>query len=353
MVVCELTAADLGDDVPLDLIRNDDPLGVLSISVDGGSAATDQGAAIDIKNRLVELERGVADDGSPQLAEALSATLRRIAPAVERLFEPRASRRGRALFAPLSAGELTSVSSRLRLPNRVVLDSTPFVHPLLELIDQGRPAGVVLTSSRLAELLDWRMGDLHRVTHVRAGPALEHGERPGPVVAHAGRAQQITPMRERQSRRERERHHRFREDVAAEAVHLARERGWERILIAGDQRLTGPLVDALPHWLRQNVVRDSRHLTEIEGPVLAIAVAERLARERAERHLALAYRVRDAALGSGRGALGLADVLAALNDARVEHLIYDPEVRYVGALGADDRFSPHPKRSESRSKNPG
>jgi Bacterial archaeo-eukaryotic release factor family 10 len=271
VVVRELTAADLGDDVLLDLIRNDDPLGVLSIYVDGGSAATDQGAAIDIKNRLVELERGVADDGSPQLAEALSATLRRIAPAVERLFEPRASGRGRALFAPLSAGELTSVSSRLRLPNRVVLDSTPFVHPLLELIDEGRPAGVVLTSSRLAELLDWRMGDLRRVTHVRAGPALEHGERPGPVVAHAGRAQQITPMRERQSRRERERHHRFLEDVAAEAAHLARERGWERILIAGDQRLTGPLVDALPHWLRQNVVRDSRHLTEIEGPVLAIA----------------------------------------------------------------------------------
>jgi len=31
MVVRELTAADLGDEVLLDLIRNDDPLGVLSI----------------------------------------------------------------------------------------------------------------------------------------------------------------------------------------------------------------------------------------------------------------------------------------------------------------------------------
>ena len=66
MAVRELTAADLGDEVLLDLIRNDDPLGVLSIYVDGGSTATDRGAAIDIKNRLVELERGVAYDGSPQ-----------------------------------------------------------------------------------------------------------------------------------------------------------------------------------------------------------------------------------------------------------------------------------------------
>jgi hypothetical protein len=47
-------------------------------------------------------------------------------------------------------------------------------------------------------------------------------------------------------------------------------------------------------------------------------------------------RVRDAALGVGRGALGLTDVLGALNDARVEHLIYDPEVRYTGALLEED-----------------
>ena len=31
-------------------------------------------------------------------------------------------------------------------------------------------------------------------------------------------------------------------------------------------------------------------------------------------------------------------MLEALNDARVEHLIYDPEVRYVGALGADEQL---------------
>jgi hypothetical protein len=341
--VRELAAADLGDDVLLHLIRNDDPLGVLSIYVDGGSSATDRGAAIDIKNRIVELERSVADDGSPQLTDALSATLRRIAPAVERCFHPRASGRGRALFAPLSAGVLTRVSSRLRLPNRVVLDSTPFIHPLLELIDEGRPAGVVLTSSRSADLLEWRLGDLRRVKHVRAGPALAHGEPPGPVVAHAWQTQHITPAREEQSRRERERHHRFLEDVAAEAVHLAGERGWERVLVAGDPRLIGRLVDALPNWLRQNVVHDSRHLTEIDGPVLAFAVAERFARDRAERHLALAHRVSDAALAAGRGALGLSDVLGALNDARVEHLIYNPEVRYVGALGADDLLLASPE----------
>jgi hypothetical protein len=270
------------------------------------------------------------------VADALSGTLRRIAPVVERLLDPRTSGRGRALFASLSNAELTLVSSDIRVDNRVVLDSTPFIHPLLELIDEGRPAGVVLTSARSADLLDWRLGDLCRVSHVRAGPALSYGERPGPVVTNAGRAQQTAAMRELQARRERETHRHFLDQVAEETARLAGGRGWERILIAGDRRLTRPLVDALPNSLGQRARLDSRHLTEVDGPVLAIAVAERLASGRAERHLALARRIRNAALGAGRGALGLSEVLAALNDARVEHLIYDPEVRYTGALGEDD-----------------
>jgi hypothetical protein len=123
---------------------------VLSIYLDGDSTGTGRGPAIDINNRLVELESNVANDRSPRLADALSATLRRIGATVERFFDPRADGRGHALFAWLGGAELVSVSSRLRLPNRAVVDSTPFIHPLLELIDEGRPAGVVLTSVTLA-----------------------------------------------------------------------------------------------------------------------------------------------------------------------------------------------------------
>jgi hypothetical protein len=336
VVLRELSAADLGDGQLLGLIRSRDPVGVLSIYVDGAATATYRGAAIDIDNRLAGLERSVTADGSPLVAEALSDTLRRIAPVVERLLDPSTSGRGRVLFASLSSRELTLVSSAIRVNNRVVLESTPFIHPLLELIDEGRPAGVLLISARSADLLDWRLGYLRRVSHVRVGPALPYGERSGAIVASASRAQQSAPTRERDARRERDTHRRFVDQVAREAARLAGARDWERVLIAGDRRLTRPLTDALPNWLSQNAVLDSRHLTHVDGPVLAIAVADRLASERAERHLALARRIRDAALGGGSGALGLTEVLAALNDARVEHLIYDPEIDYTGALGEDD-----------------
>jgi hypothetical protein len=145
-------------------------------------------------------------------------------------------------------------------------------------------------------------------------------------------------MPEVRARRQREHQHHLLEQVAAECFRLGEERGWERLLIAGDRRLTGAVADVLPTQLRQTVLIDSRHLTEIDGPVLAIAVAERLGHDRAERHYALAKRARDAALGFGSGALGLADVLHALNDARVEHLLYDPSVCYTGALDSDYRL---------------
>jgi hypothetical protein len=76
----------------------------------------------------------------------------------------------------------------------------------------------------------------------------------------------------------------------------------------------------------------------VQSGELATAVADRLARDRAERHQILAKRARDASLGFGSGALGLTEVLHALNDARVEHLLYDPSVRYTGALDTDHRL---------------
>jgi hypothetical protein len=125
----------------------------------------------------------------------------------------------------------------MSLPSRVVLDSRPFIQPLLELLDEGRPAGVVLVSAHAAELLDWRLGDLRPLARVTREFADDGGEHPGPLVGE-------------RSRRERDREMRWMEQVAAEVLHLADEQDWERIVISGDERLTRPLVEALPTRLR-------------------------------------------------------------------------------------------------------
>ncbi len=317
----ELTASDLNDAVLLDLLRMEDPLGVLSIFVEMPADGADRRAELEIKNRLTHLEQRAGGNGSLLRAEALRATLARVTPALESLFDPSATGRGGAVFATLSGPEIISRATPMPLASRVVLDSRPFVRPLLELLDEGEPAGGVLTSTRDAEVLDWRLGALRRLTQVTREPEDEHGETATP---HDQRA-----------RRERDRQLRWIEDVAADVFRLAGEHGWERLLISGDERLTDPLVDALPLDLRAKALLDARRLHENDPPALAAAIAERLGQDRAGRNARLSRRVRAAALGAQQGALGLSEVVAALNEGRAEHVIYDSALRYSGAIAPD------------------
>jgi Bacterial archaeo-eukaryotic release factor family 10 len=237
-----------------------------------------------------------------------------------------------AAFSPLGTSEVTFLTAPMPLPSRIVLDSRPFIQPLLELLDEGRPAGVVLVSAHATKLLDWRFGDLRPLARVTREFADDGGERPGPL--DSGGARPVTATRDQRSRREREQQTRWMEQVAAEVLHLADEQDWERIVISGDERLTRPLVDALPTRLRDVALLESRHL-QSDHPALAMDIAERLRQDRAGRNVDLSRRVRAAALGAQRGALGLSEVVAALNEGRVEQVIYDSARRYTGGIGPD------------------
>jgi Bacterial archaeo-eukaryotic release factor family 10 len=170
-------------------------------------------------------------------------------------------------------------------------------------------------------VLDWRLGAVRRLTRVTREPEDERG--------------QTTTPHDQRARRERDRRLRWIEDVAADVSRLADEHDWERLLISGDERLTAPLADALPMHLRANAVLDARRLNEDDQPALAAAIAERLGQDRAGRNARLGRRVRAAALGAQRGALGLSEVVAALNEGRAEHVIYDSARRYSGAIAPD------------------
>jgi hypothetical protein len=336
-MLAQSTAQPLDAPALLALVHQTDPLGVLSIYVDvqpegpGGGA---RASAIDIRNRLAELERRIRADGNPQRARALRDRLERLAPEIELLLDPREGDRGRALYVPLRNGPTTRFSSRLPLPNRVVLDSSPFIHPLLELLDEGRPAGVIVASLGEANLLEWRLGELDWASRVAPRDVEAPHERSGPV-APSPSGGHTTPMREQREARERNQARRFVEEVASAASRLARERGWERVLISGGDRLTEPLADALPPDLRRITTRDPRALTQLSPSDLAATVTDRLVSDHHERELQLIRSIRDAAHRGGAAALGLSEVVAALNQARVEHLAYDPEVRYGGSMDED------------------
>ena len=100
---------------------------------------------------------------------------------------------------------------------------------------------------------------------------------------------------------------------------------------------------ALPEPLRDNAVRDPRHLIESDSRSLNAIVSQLLEQQQAESDLRLTDRILNAARAAEGGALGLSEVLAALNEARVMHLIYDPDLRYAGAIADDGQLSSPPE----------
>jgi hypothetical protein len=336
---CEITAMDPDFASLSALLGAADPIGVVSIFVDAGGEA--RGTAIDIHNRLSDLQRRVSADGPAERADALHRSLTGLEAEIEGLYDPSASGRGRVMFAPLSGAAPTRFSTQLRLRNRVVLDDRPFVHPLLESLEQGRPAGVILMSRDVAEVLEWRHGEL-----LNMGRIVLDGEAPSEAWGAPRPAghQQTEPSPERRERRADDQRRRFVDRIADAVTRLATRRGWERAVISGDERLTGPLLGALPEPLRDTAVRDSRHLIESDSRSLNAIVSELLQRQQAEADVRLTERILNAARAAEGGALGLSEVLAALNEARVMHLIYDPDVRYAGAVADDGQLSSPPER---------
>jgi hypothetical protein len=102
--------------------------------------------------------------GSLLHPEALRSTLALVTPALERLLDSRANRRGGAVFAALRGPELICLATPMCLASRVVLDSRPFVRPLLELLDRGEPAagGAPDLGRKELRLLEHVSGCAHR-----------------------------------------------------------------------------------------------------------------------------------------------------------------------------------------------
>ena len=223
----ELTAGELSDPRTLAaLLRPTTPDGVLSIYVnaDSGSDPGLRGTAIDIRNRLSELEGNIAAEGPPERVRALSDGLRRLGPDVERITSPHERGRGRILFGPLGDGSITRIACQMPVANRVVLDATAFVHPLLELLDEGRPAGVSYSRPRT-----WRGCSVAagRVARARADRA--RGRRSAARAAWTGRIKPTLAdlhAQTRAARRTRERAHAALPRARRRHRRRGRQRAW-------------------------------------------------------------------------------------------------------------------------------
>lgn len=223
--------------------------------------------------------------------------------------------------------------------NRMVFDDSPFIHPLLELLDAGRAAGIALVSPERVRLLEWHNGSLQTLRQLER----EHVEAPHERSSQIGGGPQgrfHTPMPEQQQARERGQAQRFLTQAATVMAESTDTRDWEQLLVCGGDRWTAATIQSLPPALRDKTFSDSRILNGFDDATLATIVTEWLDEQRIERGRRLLRRVHDAA-GAGVAVTGLSAVAAALNTGRVTHLIYDPQIRYAGTVGADGALYDH------------
>lgn len=235
------------------------------------------------------------------------------------------SDRARGLAWFLTSDGAVNLRFPLQLPPRATLvrwDDRPFVSPLVDVVDRGRPTGLVLVSAEAIRLLHWQAGRVEQPE--QSLYELEPGEWRDydAYVGHPGRTPAGMHVATFDQRIE-EWRQRFLTEAAVAIGQRVIEFGWHRMLLAGDK----PVIDGFAHRL-PDVVQE-RVIDIVNANVLweePAAVADRFENALHEAGRRDAQRIVDraieAAFAGGKGALGWAEVLDSLVQHRVEHLVF-------------------------------
>jgi hypothetical protein len=334
----EVAAAD-----PLEVRGLRDPIGVLSVYVDADpreQAAQRPAWVVAVENGLRDVRERVKANGDHARWRAVFERLDALEPELSALVDPRRAGRGRALFATIEGGELRTVGLHVPLGNRVALDEIPHLSPLVAALDRGRPVGILVATQADVRVLEQRLGVVEELMALSLEPdTSEWREMKGPAAANPALAQHAAPQRDLFERRLEEHRLRALDLVSRRLGELAESRGWERALAAGERRVADRLAEALagPRLEVRVVDKNVHGLGPIEvGDALAAELAEELLRREEQ----LVARVLDSALSGNAGALGVADVLSALEEGRVAHLLVAENGSPAGARTGDGRLLP-------------
>ncbi len=321
-----------------------DELGALSLYLDtgaeeGGRSGPSRGE-IALRNALSELRSGVRSAGPRARWSALERRLDELEPALAELVGPALPGRGRALFAGLSGGEPRTLTTRHHVGSVAVLERTPYLMPLLPVLEAEQPYGVISVSGDGVRALDLAEGVAEEAGWEAFDIASGEWRRMvGPAAANPARQRTSAAQVDLFRRRLEAHRERAVADAVAPLVGLAEVHGWTQVLLAGEPSRTEPLGR---DWPQDGPPLVTAHtlLAVTLSPEEVRRVAEPLIVEaRRVEQCDLVRRVLDGAFSTASGAaVGLGDVLSALAEGRVQHLLMDPTVRHAGSIAPDGRL---------------
>lgn len=291
---------------------------------DPANTATVPGWLVELRNGLREVSRVAEQEESRDRRMALRELQDRAEQDILAL-DPAARGRGQAWF--LTADHTLDVRLSLQLPPASTLvrwDDLPFVSPLVEVADRGRPAGLVLVSTEAIRLLHWQDGLVtepeRSLYEIEPGQWRDYDGYTG----HPGRSPAGMHVGEFDQRLD-EWRHRFLRSTARSLATRLEQRGWDQLVLAGEPAVTAAFREELPEPLTRRVIAVvEANLLREETSVVAERLGTALDGARVRASQALLGQALDQALGGGAAALGWPEVMDSLVQQRVRHLILDP-----------------------------
>lgn len=294
---------------------------------------------------LIALRNGLraVDDPSrhpqlPALVERVEREARALAP----------SERGRSFAWFVTPDGALDRRFPLQIPlsdDLVVLDDRPFISPLVEVVDRGSAAELVLVGSETIRLLRWQQGSVTEPENSTWEMSLgDWRDYQGPAAAgqHTATHAEHFDARVDESRR------RFFESVGASLATRFEAQGTDRVVIAGEGRMTRDFADCLSTWARERVIDviDSNVNDGVPSDIGRV-LEPRLEAHWRQEAAAAAAATAESARGGGPAALGPDETLASLVQARVGRLFLDPGCDYAMAdLGPQSRQAFDDRRDE-------
>jgi peptide chain release factor subunit 1 len=293
---------------------------VLSVflNLDPAQFATPAARSTAITSVLTEAAHRVdsADGLDHDEREALKADVNRVREALNASDLAQNGTRAVAVYACGPANLLEVISLRRPVDSRVVLERSPHVEPLIADADSERWC-VVLANRRNARLFVGDGGGLEETDRVEDDVHSQHDQ--------GGWSQS---RYQRGVEKEKDDH---LVHVAGVAFDLYQRQGFDRVLIGAPEELVNDLKGKLHPYLRERIV--ARVHLDVENSSLddvkaaAGKAIEDWSRKRERESL---DRLAEGVGRGGRGAAGLASVLEALNEQRVEILLVGENLRSEG-----------------------
>jgi peptide subunit release factor 1 (eRF1) len=301
-------------------------LGVISVYIAIDPAERREPWRVALRERLDGLLETEPD--RHERRRALEATVERI----KRRFPEEAPPSGRCQIgfcevAEREGRDLWMGVQMTRDETEVVCRDRPYLTPLLELLDEGAPVGVIAASAERVRLYEWALGDLRDVQDWEAILFMpEWRERKAPTSPDPARLQGTSASgRDQFDQRLVANLERFLEQVGALLAEETERRRWDRVIAFGD----GHLVDLIGRGAKQleiELADEANVVTEVDRGRLLRRVESAVDQANRRRELELVRDTLDAALArGGRGALGIAETERSLTEGRVRHLLFDAD----------------------------